>query len=206
VSGVNIDAEDTDVEIGGGAQLELVAPISMRARSLILTCDEMVVKPDPTPEAKDQVVFLEAKEALAEIVRGVPLIRQGVNLLVSWPDAKGYPWAMFACGEREDDDEQLADAQRVFRRLCISFRSHSKGRLARYRGKVEHFRMTKGDLGVALREKLLSDGVLSLEGAMYFLDADLLGQRVGTSFQDLKMKRYSPETLAYLRAVLGALS
>ncbi|MFJ4289383.1 hypothetical protein ACIP1U_06245 [Cupriavidus sp. NPDC089707] len=205
LSGVNIDAEGADVEIGGGGQLELVSPITIRARSLILTCDEMVVKPDPTPEAKDQIVFLEAKEALAEIVRGVPLIRDGVTLQVAWPDSKMYPWAMFSCTGSEDGDERMAEAQRVLRRLCISFRSHSKGRLARYKGKVEHFRMTKGSLGVALREKLLADEVLSLEGPMYFMDPDALGQQLGISFQDLKMKRYSPATLAYLRELLDRL-
>ena len=99
----------------------------------------------------------------------------------------------------------MADAQRALRRLCISFRSHSKGRLARYKGKVEHFRMTKGTLGVALRERLPADNVLSLEGAMYFLEPNVLGERVGVSFHDLKLKHYSPQSRAYLQSVLDGL-
>lgn len=202
VSGINIDAENADVEIGGGGQLEMVAPISIRSRSLILTCDQMVVKPDMSPGAQDQVVLLEAAEALTDISRGAPIVRQGAELLVSWPGNSGYPWSNFASKTGEDDEAQIADAQRALRRLCISFRSHSKGQLARYVGKVEHFRMTKGDLGVALRKKLLEDKVLSISGTMYILDPDALGAKVGLSFQDLKLKQYPAATNAYLSSLL----
>lgn len=203
VTGINIDAENADVEIGDGGQLEMIAPINIRARTLILTCDQMVVKPDPSPSAQDQVVLLEATEALTDISRGVPLVRQGAQLTVSWPGNHVYPWTNFAAEGREDDDPRMADAQRALRRLCISFRSHSKGALARYIGKVEHFRMTKGHLGVALREKLLEDRVLSIAGTMYILDPDALGATVGVSFQDLKLKRYPAATKAYLSRLLS---
>ena len=84
-------------------------------------------------------------------------------------------------------------------------RKGSKGRLARYKDKVEHFRMTKGPLGVALRQHLVADQVLSLEGSMYFLEPNVLGDEVGVSFQDLKLKRYSPQSRAYLQNVLDGL-
>lgn len=94
-----------------------------------------------------------------------------------------------------------ADALRALRRLVITFRSHSKGRLARYRGKTEHAQMTKGTLRDALRKSLISDGVLSLEGSMYFLDPKALGARVGLLFLDEKLKRYSPQVRAYVQAL-----
>lgn len=65
--------------------------------------------------------------------------------------------------------------------------------------------MTKGTLGVALRERLPADNVLSLEGAMYFLEPNVLGERVGVSFHDLKLKHYSPQSRAYLQSVLDGL-
>lgn len=202
VSGINVDTENADVEIGGGGQLEMVAPVNVRARSLILICDQMVVKPDPSFGARDQVVLLETAEALTDISRGSPLVRQGVALLVSWPGNNSYPWSTFASHGREDDDPRMADAQRALRRLCMSFRSHSKGQLARYVGKVEHFRMTKGDLGLRLRQKLMEDKVLSISAQMYILDPDALGAVVGISFQDLKLKRYSVAVNSYLADLL----
>jgi hypothetical protein len=65
--------------------------------------------------------------------------------------------------------------------------------------------MTKGDLGVALRQRLVADKVLSVEGAMYFLEPKVLGDKVGVSFQDLKLKHYSLQSRAYLQSVLEKL-
>jgi hypothetical protein len=65
--------------------------------------------------------------------------------------------------------------------------------------------MTKGGLGVALRERLVADKVLSLEGDMYFLEPDLLGSKVGVGFQDLKLKRYPPKSRDFLQEILDSL-
>lgn len=205
VSGVSVDAETTDVEFGEGGQLELVAPIALRARTVYLNCSELVVKPDHGLAAVDQTVFLEANEALADGGLRPPILRPGAKFQVAWPESKVYPWTPFSSDGGEDPDPRMAEAQRALRRLCISFRSHSKGRLARYKGKVEHFRMTKGALGVALRKRLEDDKVLSLEGTMYFLEPDLLGSKVGVSFQDLKLKHYPPKSRAYLQEILDNL-
>jgi hypothetical protein len=214
VGGITVDADDVDIELGDGGQLELVAPVVLRARNLMLNCKELVVKADHQKadhqkadhqKADDQVVHIEAAQAIADPSLRPPTVRPGVKLQVSWPDSKVYPWNPFAATDGEDPDPRMADAQRALRRLCISFRSHSKGRLARFKGKIEHFRMTKGDLGVALRERLLADKVLTLEGEMYFLEPNVLGNKVGISFYDLKLKHYSEQSRAYLQGVLGEL-
>lgn len=205
VSGVSVDAEVTDVEFGEGGQLELVAPIALRAHTLFLNCSELVVKPDHSSAAVDQTVFLEANEALIEAGLRPPILRPEAKFQVAWPESKVYPWTPFSSDGGEDLDPRMAEAQRALRRLCISFRSHSKGRLARFKGKVEHFRMTKGSLGVALRERMVADKVLCLEGTMYFLEPDLLGSKVGVSFQDLKLKHYPPKSRAYLQDILDNL-
>lgn len=204
IGGVTVDAEGVDAELGDGGQLELIAPFVMKVRNLMLNCGELVVKPDNS-RSDDQVVYLEAAQAVVDSGLRPPTVRHGAKLQVAWPESKVYPWTPFASTGGEDLDPRIADAQRALRRLCISFRSHSKGRLARYKGKVEHFRMTKGSLGIALRQRLVADKVLSLEGAMYFLEPNVLGDRVGVSFQDLKLKHYSPQSRAYLQSVLDGL-
>lgn len=204
VGGITVDAESVDIELGDGDQLELIAPVALKGRNLVINCGELVIKPNHA-RSDDQVVYIEAAQAMADGNLRPPTVRPGVNLQVAWSDSKVYPWNPFASTGGEDSDPRMADAQRALRRLCISFRSHSKGRLARYKGKVEHFRMTKGALGVALRQCLVRDGVLSLEGEMYFLEPNVLGDRVGVSFQDLKLKHYSPQSRAYLQGMLDGL-
>jgi len=51
--------------------------------------------------------------------------------------------------------------------------------------------MTKGELGTLVREALLTEGVLSLEGSFYFLDPDALGKVVQTNYADIFQKRFS---------------
>lgn len=204
VGGITVDAEGVDVELGDGGQFELVAPVVLKVGNLVVNCSELVVKPGHS-KLDDQVVYLEAVQAMADESLRPPTVRGGVQLQVAWPESKVYPWNPFSSDGGEDPDPGMADAQRALRRLCISFRSHSKGRLARYKGKVEHFRMTKGSLGITLRQRLVEDGVLSLEGTMYFLEPNVLGDKVGVSFQDLKLKHYSQQSRAYLQRVLDDL-
>lgn len=40
---------------------------------------------------------------------------------------------------------------------------------------------------------------------MYFLDPNLLGSKVGISFQDLKLKKYSTNSQNYLQQILDSL-
>jgi hypothetical protein len=207
VEGITVDADDIDVELGNGGQLELVAPVAVKARNLVLNCGELVVKRVHWRSSyEEEVVFLEAAQVIANHDLRPPTVKPRVKLEVAWPGSKVYPWTSFASEGGEDSDPRIADAQRALRRLCLAFQANGKGRLARYKGKIEHFRMTKGPLGIALRHRLLADKVLLLEGEMYFLDPDVLGRVVGVSFLDLNQKRYSPESRCYLQKVLDGLA
>jgi hypothetical protein len=120
---------------------------------------------------------------------------------VSWPGATVYPWTQFAQARQDTGAAEKSDALRALRRLIMAFRSHSKGRLARFKDKIEHQRMTKGELGEALRHKLLADGVLTLEGNMYFLNPDALGRVVGATYQKLKLREYNEQVRAYVSGI-----
>ncbi len=200
LSSVSVDADQMEAELGDNGQLELVAPVALHVHSLMLIGQELVVKPSPE-QAHDNTVVLEAAEVLADTTMAPPIVRTGATLQVSWPDSRAYPWTNFAAESADDPDPEIEDALRALRRLIISFRSHSKGQLARFKGKVEHVRMTKGALGEALRAKLLDDKILKTEGTMYILDPDALGKMAGVSFADIKLKRYGEQVKAYLRGV-----
>lgn len=200
VSGVNIDAEGTAVELGIGDQLELVAPLFIAAKTLSLFCNQVVVKEESG--AADNTVVLECSDFIADAGLPVPVVRSGAQLQVSWPDASSYPWTAFAASGAAEENPRTADALRILRRLTMAFRSHSKGQLARFKDKIEHQRMLKGDIGEKLLRKLINDEVISLKSPMYLLDADALGAKVGASYVNVKLKIYSPQTREYLQEVL----
>jgi len=203
IVGVDVDAETMNVELGATGQLELISPIAISARLLMLNCDEVVVKSDSRANEAESLVILEAQQVKADATLPPPVVRQEARLQVAWNDSMAYPWTSFSFAVESKEDPATVDALRALRRLVMSFRSHSKGRLARYKGKIEHSRMTKGQVGQAMLAKLLQDEILSLEGPMYFLDPDLLGSKVGLSFLEVKLKRYSQQARNYVQSLGG---
>jgi hypothetical protein len=85
----------------------------------------------------------------------------------------------------------------------ISFRSHSKGALARYQHKIEHERMTKG-AGRAVLDLLLKEKILPLDSAksMYFLDPDHLSKLAGASYADTMARKFSERTVEFVRRAI----
>lgn len=198
IANLAIDAPSLYVSLGSKDVLEMLAPVTMQCQALDFQCDRLLVKPGNQPGCNSAVV-LEAQEATAAHVRTKPLVSPGAELLVSWPGDAAFPWTDYSDKRIRHDDVELADLLRIFRRLVMAFRSHSKGRLARFKDKIDHARMLKDDRGRALLEKMKADCIISNEKHMYFLDPDALGEKVGASFQDVNLKRYADRTLAYLR-------
>jgi hypothetical protein len=212
VSGVFVDSNCLDVELGDNGQLELLAPITIQARTLVLRCSELIVKADPQQsgpsegatdmEVEAPMVLLEFQECMSEPAAPLVTVRGQAELKVTWPQSQAYPWNGYSIPQPKAEAPETADALRALRRLVIAFRSHSKGQLARFRDKIEHARMSKGDVGEALRRKMLDDGVLTIDGSMYLLDPKALGSVVGLSFQDAKLKNYGAQTRSYVQTVI----
>ncbi len=209
IAGVSIDAVGMDIELGEGGQLEIIAPLAISVRTLLLQCSELVVKVEVSKHPLDvenigqvdTAATLEAQQFESPQSPPFVTVRQDAELQVTWPSAKAFPWTNFSCESDVEEDPDTGEALRTLRRLVMSFRSHSKGQLARFRGKIEHARMTKGALGEKLLRKLIADRVLTIEGAMYVLNPKLLGEYLGVSFLDIKLKRYGPAVRAYVQSV-----
>ncbi|WP_143497501.1 hypothetical protein [Pseudomonas sp. Irchel s3h17] len=200
VSGVSIDCESSDVKLGLGGQLELVSPTFVQCQKLHLICDQVVVKVDP--RNVEEVVILEAEELVSGHSVSAPIVRPDAIFRVSWPGSEAYPWTSFNIFEGNDEALHVSEGLRTLRRLVMAFRSHSKGQLARFRDKIDHFRMLKGKVGEALLQKLIDDGIVWADGAMYCLDANKLGAKVGISYQGAQAKEYSAQTREYVSSLI----
>ena len=202
VNGVSIDAPSVDLVIGSGNPVEIIAPVSLSIGRVTFNCPEIAVQPgDGASSSDDAAVTVEAQELLRSEVLTTPLVRKGAELAVLWPGATAYPWTHFATLASEGEGESADKALRGIRRLVLAFRSHSRGRLARFQDKIEHRRITKGALGEAIRGRMIRDGILSLEGNMYYLDSAMLGRVTGASYQDLKLRRINERFRAYASSI-----
>lgn len=201
VEDVNITVPYTQVEIGPGSEAVLVAPVSIQCAKLVITTEKIIVE---SPSGRhDAAVSLEADGLFSPKMVSVPVIRGHAVLTASWPDARTHPWTSFATEPTPIEDPRVDEALRRLRKLVIAFRSHSRGRLARFKGKIEHARMTKGT-GQAVLETMLAEGVISLEGPMYFLDPDKLAAQAGVNYVDCMARRFGPEAIAFAMRALEA--
>jgi hypothetical protein len=201
VNSVSVEAPHLDVIIGSGNPVEVIPPVSLNIARLSFNCSELVVqRGDNALQSDDAAVMIEAQRLLESKVASAPLVRKGTELSVSWPGAYSYPWTSFATDSNRAEEQHIEPALRSLRRLVLAFRSHSKGRLARFQDKIEHVRITKGP-GEAIRRRMMRDGILSLEGNMYFLDPDVLGRIAGATYQDLKLKRFNQTVRQYVASI-----
>jgi hypothetical protein len=192
-----------NVTIGDGSGTRIDAPTSIECARLSLLGEELTVTnalvPRRATQNPDEVsVALIAEGLEAPQVSRVRLL-SGASLAVEWPGSKQHPWTPYSSESPPAATREIAQARLAIRRLVIAFRSHSKGRLARFAKKIEHRRMTKGELGTVVREAMLDDGILSLEGNFYFLDADKLGSVVSATYFDLHKKQFNPQMDGWIR-------
>jgi hypothetical protein len=206
ISRVTILAEDLDLELGDGQTCELAAPILVEVCNLRLRAKDVVISREAShvshTSTQIDAVALFPKQADTSNVTKPPRVAEGISLRVQWPGATAHPWNRFVASPQTSDDPLLAEAQRALRRLVVSFRSHSKGQLARFRDKIESQRMTKGEVGERIREALLADHVLSIQGVYYILEPNELGAQLGTDYSSLLDKVFSERANAYLTKLL----
>ncbi|OQW55222.1 MAG: hypothetical protein A4S14_13320 [Proteobacteria bacterium SG_bin9] len=200
IEDVDITVPHSRVEIGPGPEAILVTPISIQCSNLAITADKIVV--EGSLASKEASVYFEAQALDSTSFATVPVIRGSASFAVSWPSAQSYPWTSFATEPTPVSDPRIDEALRRFRRFIIAFRSHSKGSLARFKDKIEHARMTKG-VGQAVLSLLMKENILSLDGNMYFLDADRLGKVTGATYADCMERRFTKETIDFVSKALA---
>ena len=199
IEDVEVVAPDSCVEVGPGNETMLIAPISIQCG--LLSIDSATVIVEPSPNSSTGAVFLEASEFSGYTMTSVPVLRGAATLAACWPNARSHPWTNFAVERVVQDDPKIEESLRRLRKFVISFRSHDKGSLARYKGKIEHRRMTKG-AGQGVLDLMLADNILSYADSMYYLDADSLAACTGLSYLDCMECRFGTKAIEFVQRAL----
>lgn len=177
------------VTLGAGRQeAHLARAVYIDCRELLISAERLSVAgpgKGAVEDTADVGVVLRAQRYEGNVNRR-PTVHG--RLEVSWPGSDVYPWTEYSVPQEPRDlpSGPMMEAYRRFRRIASSLRSHKKGALARYQGKVEHQRILKGEIGESLLEHLVKDGVLELHESFYYWNADRAGEHVGVTWVDLR--------------------
>jgi hypothetical protein len=189
-----------EVSVGGAAELEFTAPVEISAAKIRLQAATLILRP-PFSSEREKHVVLEA--GILESSVG-SILTNGVQLVLAVADRAGLGHPAFQYVEERrvlSTDPLLREKYLRLCRILVHFRSHRRGRLAKYKYKVEHWRVLGNDTGWAILRRCLKDGILTLEGSFYFLQPENVDKHLGISWPDLRKGRTSPKLEEYLRSV-----
>ena len=189
-----------DVLLSGAQEVELLAPIKITAIRIHLQSPVLVLRPMTGPTV-DNYVTLEADGLKSSVTS---IVRNGVDLNIAVTDRSGaiYPTVQFVEDRAPTPaDPALHEKFLRLKRILVHFRSHSRGKLAKYRAKIEHERVLGRESGPALLNRLLIDGILTQDESFYFLEPANVDRHLGVSWDSLKKGRTSEKLLRYLSAI-----
>lgn len=113
-----------------------------------------------------------------------------------------YPLAKYVQKtEKAFSVPDMVEKFRRLRRILLEFASHSKGGLAKYRDKIEHERVLRGQSGENVLAQLLSEGVLYKDAKFYYVDSDKFSQALGTTWHELRQYKSSTSLESFLKRV-----
>ena len=190
-----------EVVISGNQEIEFTAPVVISATKITLHAPAVVARVSKK-QTDDKFVLLEASNVESTV--GILQIN-GADFGLSVVDRAGltYPIIQYALSVKAfPDDSLLKEKYLRLRRILIQFRSHSRGTMARFRPKIENERVAGNEVGQAILQRLLADGILTAESRFYFLDPKNVDKHLGISWLDLQKGQTSERLMQYLRSVV----
>ena len=188
-----------DIVLAGRTALQAMGVCTLSAKRLRIDTPDLVVR-DIAGMEQDAGLFISAHTVggrvdTTSVLTGTLDIRCVEHTL-------GYPLVTYAAkGLPIFEDPDLDEKYRRLRRILSEFASHKRGRLAKFRQKIEHERVLRGELGRRLLEVLRYEGVLSRDTRFYYADRDMVAERLGISWQELRRYKVSEKLEGFLQSV-----
>lgn len=191
-----------EVRIVGEKRITIHGVCRLSAGTVVVQTPEVVLRPDKKNTQDGEAAFLSIEtESLSGNVENMNIQKNKISIRASKSDA-GYPLSSYVNGIPDDlSDNNLSNKYRRLRRILILFRSHSKGKLARYKDKIRHRRVLKDRQGAAILQQLLDSGVLYGEGEFFFIDNMKLSQVLGITWNELNDYVRTEKTETFLKSI-----
>lgn len=186
-------------------QSNLTAPIFIQCAILFTQAGDFQIELSPC-KTKGSVV-IDCEEVVPNFTNGQQYrfyISGGDDSFKIFSDvAPGYPFEKFWYNDGEIS--KLTDAQvkvyQKLRRTMSLFKSHSKGRLAKFKDKIDNRRWLGSDEWKFLLEALLNNGIFYAEENFYFISPENLSKCLGVSYDQLRDGEVTPKIVEFIKAI-----
>lgn len=196
-----------NIDLFGRPALEVRGECSISARSVTVNARDIDVRGESRvlrseEETSTGALFVDAKSIDGHV--DSVSVRDGDIEIQIQEHALAYPLARYVRGRAkkgtEGDDRVRRKKYMRLRRILSEFASHKKANLGKYRAKIEHRRVLRGELGERILGALRKVGVifLSRDTKFYLIDGDKLADRLGISWPQLRRQESSVELDRFL--------
>lgn len=158
-----------------------------------------------TPSYNDDAIVIECEEFDDSISKGKQQMISNsakIELDILTNAHLYFPFARYRKNPKinASDDEEFYDKYQKMRRTIMNFRSHSRGSLAKYKEKIDN-RIGCTDLGKRVVDGLLKEGIMVDKGRMYFINEDVMAEKLGLNYNDLRTYEVNDKIKKFLNNV-----
>ncbi len=180
-----------DVTLKGSPTLDCTGACRISARRVRIDAPELIIRKIPLLEGESESgLFLDVRQALGHT--NEIKVKSGSLEIACLDHNLTYPLAKYVQKtEMEGPDPDIQSKFIRLKRILQEFASHSRGGLAKYRAKIEHERVLRGELGEKILEQLLKEGVLYTDSKFYHVDSEIFADVLGITWSDLRQHRMS---------------
>ena len=199
MSDITIDAPIT-LRLAGN-KIDITSPTYLCCKKIKICVDEINIC-NREPESK---VVIEPDEMIVATDTGnYPTIcnneKVGNHLVVIYPGRVEYPFSQYAVEDYKKNARltpEMRDAYQKLRRTLIMFRSHSKGKLAKIKAKIDN-RIGKTDIGKKVIDSLLKKNIIYQDKQMYIINNTAMDKFLGVKFDGIRTCVMSDAILLFL--------
>jgi len=185
-----------EVRLYGVPAFEVFGDCTISANRVHFDTPDLIIRSEPKTSLTPSL-YLDVRNATGHVDM---VSSKGSTIEISCIDhSLTYPLAKYATKtKRSLIISDFSEKYQRLRRILLEFRSHSKGNLAKFRDKIEHERILKGEIGKSVLNKLLSEEILTCNDKFYFVDQENFSNKLSTSWTSLKNYDISNEIKEFL--------
>lgn len=190
---------------------ELIAPVTLICKNVKVNSGEIIVEKgiDQLPHE----IIIECDNFEIDYTNGHSLslinhLSKNDCFQIIAKERPVYPFGDYYIGSDYspsfDDllnNEDLKTKYKKLRKIIVLFKSHSKGRMAKFKDKIENQRVAGTGIGKMVLNQLIQTGVLYLEGYLYFIDPHEIDVQLGVSYHDIRAGVINKKTIEFLQHV-----
>ena len=186
-----------ELVIRGNQEVEIIAPMVVSARKLKFEAPQLVLR--SPKNVRSDIGMVGDCKVLASSLRSITTGGYPLRIHAEDYSNVGFPIVQYTQNRTPRPTDPLLGQKHLrLKRILLEFRSHSRGALARYRGKIDSQRVLKNDTGRYVLECLVRDGIINTRGDFYFIDADRLHEYLGVSWHELRSGQIPKKMNNYL--------